>query len=243
MSRKPFLYQPLGTPKPVDDGLWIVDGPAIRFYGLPFPTRMTVVRLAGGLWLHSPVVPEAALLAAIDGLGPVRHLVAPNNIHYASVGAWAARYPDARVWAAPGVARRAASRKVPFPPAAPLGDAPPPDWAAEIDQVLVAGSRLLKEVAFFHRPTRSLILTDLIENFEPERLNAPMRLIARLAGNLAPRGGPTVDMKASFTDRAALAQAVERMLAWAPRRILIAHGAWIAQDGAAELARAFRWAR
>ena len=52
-------YDPLGVLKPVAENIWIVDGPEIRFrYALlriPFPTRMTVVRLPdGGLWLHSP---------------------------------------------------------------------------------------------------------------------------------------------------------------------------------------------
>jgi hypothetical protein len=52
-------YEPTGTLKPVTEGLWIVDGPVIGFGYLgmkfPFPTRMTIVRLAdGGLWLHSP---------------------------------------------------------------------------------------------------------------------------------------------------------------------------------------------
>jgi hypothetical protein len=59
-------YEPTGTLKPVTDGLWIVDGPAIGFgyLGLkfPFPTRMTIVRLAdGGLWVHSPTELPASL--------------------------------------------------------------------------------------------------------------------------------------------------------------------------------------
>ena len=53
-------YVPIGVPKPIGRDIWIVDGPVVRMrYGLgslPFPTRMTVVRLPDGrLWLHSPV--------------------------------------------------------------------------------------------------------------------------------------------------------------------------------------------
>src|SRR3546814_953818 len=73
-------YAPLNTLKPFGPDIWTVDGPEIRMdYGpssIPFPTRMTVVRLAGGgLWLHSPVAPEETLLAAIDRLGRVAWLV------------------------------------------------------------------------------------------------------------------------------------------------------------------------
>lgn len=52
--------------KPLVDNVWLVDGPVVRMsaHGLhiPFPTRMTVVRLASGdLWLHSPVALSEAL--------------------------------------------------------------------------------------------------------------------------------------------------------------------------------------
>ena len=93
-------YEPTGTLKPVTDGLWIVDGPAIDFgyLGLkfPFPTRMTIVRLAdGGLWVHSPTELSASLRGEVDALGRVRHLVAPNRIHYWWMEEWLAAYPGA----------------------------------------------------------------------------------------------------------------------------------------------------
>ena len=56
---------------------------------MPFPTRMTVVRLAsGGLWLHSPTQISDGLRAELDALGPVRHLVSPNRIHYSHMLSW-----------------------------------------------------------------------------------------------------------------------------------------------------------
>ncbi len=52
-------YDPVGTLKPVASGIWIADGPVIRFrylgLRLPFTSRMTLVRLAdGAIWVHSP---------------------------------------------------------------------------------------------------------------------------------------------------------------------------------------------
>src|SRR5262245_58158424 len=53
-------YPPLNTLKLVAEDVWIVDGPVIRF-GMSswpkmlFPTRMTIIRVAGGnLFIHSP---------------------------------------------------------------------------------------------------------------------------------------------------------------------------------------------
>ena len=115
-------YEPLNTLKPVARDIWLIDGPAIRFYGLPFSTRATVVRLENGdLWVHSPTHLTEDLRAELDALGRVRHLVAPNWIHYAHIAHWQAAWPGAVAWAAPGVAERAAKkgmalRCVPSPP-------------------------------------------------------------------------------------------------------------------------------
>lgn len=241
------LYEPLNALKPVAPGLWLADGPAIRMAipggHIPFPTRMTVVRLAdGGLWCHSPIAPDAGLFAAIDALGPVRHLVSPNMLHYAHIAAWKQRYPDAVAWASPGVRERAAGQHIAVAFDADLDDAPPPDWAETLDQLHFRGSRVLEEIVFLHRDSGTLILTDLIENFEPSRLPAGMRLLVRLAGSLDPDGKAPVDMRLTYFGRKRLARAcLARMLAWRPRQVILAHGRCYLQDGEAELRRAFRW--
>lgn len=241
------LYEPLNVIKPVAPGLWLVDGPEIRMAvpggHLPFPTRMTVARLAdGGLWCHSPIAPDGGLFAAIDALGPVRHLVSPNMLHYAHIAAWKQRYPDAVAWASPGVRERAANQHVAVTFDAALGDAPPPAWADTLDQLHFRGSRVLEEIVFLHRDSGTLILTDLIENFESSRLPAVMRLLVRLAGSLDPDGKAPLDMRLTYLGRKRIARAcLERMLAWRPRRVILAHGRCYLRDGEAELRRAFRW--
>jgi hypothetical protein len=236
-------YAPLGVPKAVAPDLWIVDGPEILFgylgIRLPFPTRMTVVRIDGGLWLHSPIALTDPLCEALAVLGPVRFLIAPNTLHYWWIADWKRRFPDAVVHAVPGLAERA---KRPVPIDHVLGDQPPPDWAGTIDQAVVLGS-LLNEVAFFHRPSRSLILTDLIENFEPARTRRWwLRWLLRLSGAADPDGKAPFDMQFTFRrQKSALRAAVERMIGWNPERIILAHGRWYERDGVAELKRAFRW--
>ena len=145
-----LVYAPLNTCKPLGPDIWIVDGPVVAMAALgmrmPFPTRMTVVRLAdGGLWCHSPTAPDASLFAAIDAIGPVRHLLSPNLLHYAHIAAWKQRYPQATAWASAGVRQRAASQRIEVHFDADLEDAPPPDWADSIDQMLFRGSRVMQE--------------------------------------------------------------------------------------------------
>jgi len=236
-------YEPLATLKPVVAGLWLVDGPQVRFYGMPFPTRMVVIRLNNGdLVLHSPIAFSQALADELTALGRVRHLVSPNWIHYAGIPGWQVAFPDAVTWAAPNVRARAAKHGVEVRFDRDLGDAPEAEWRGEIDQMIVCGSAVHQEVVFFHIASSTLILTDLIENFEPRNLRWWVRPLAWLGGVLAPDGSMPRDMRLTFrANRAALRAAVERMLAWAPERVIIAHGRWFESDGAGELRRAFGW--
>jgi hypothetical protein len=238
---RPTGYEPLYTLKPVAPDIWLVDGGWIRFYGLPFPTRMIVVRLScGGVWVHSPIFDPGGLADAVADLGPVRHLIAPNWIHYAWAPDWQARFPQAITWGSPGVAVRAESRGVRLHLDHVLTDAAPAEWAGQIDQRL-ADSGYHRELVFFHRASRSLILTDLIENFEPANMPLWSLPLLKLGRVCDPDGRMPRDMAVSFRlRRAHLRDVVETMISWAPERVLLAHGRCHLRDGVAELRRAFR---
>lgn len=242
------LYEPINALKPVAPDVWIADGPEARMTtpfggGMPFPTRMTIVRLHdGSLWCHSPIAPDETLFCEIDALGPVRHLVSPNLLHYASIAAWKARYPDALAWASPGVRGRAAAQRVEVTFDADLADAPPQAWAADLDQLRFRGSRVIEEFVFFHRSSATLILADLIENFERGKLTRGMRWLARIGGVLDPDGKAPLDMRMTFAGRKRLArEGFDRIMAWHPQRVILAHGRWYPENAEAELRRAFRW--
>jgi hypothetical protein len=201
---------------------------------------MTVVKLPSGrLWLHSPIRLDEALVEALSRLGPIAHVVAPNSIHYWWIRDWSDRFPEAQVWA---VARLAAGARLRVPAHFVIGGQPPSAWEGVLDQETVSGARIV-EADFFHRPSKTLILTDLIENFEGDRFNSFFyRWLARLGGAIDPDGKLPLDLRRSFPADE-LKRAVERMLAWSPEKIIIAHGRWYKSEGRAELQRAFRWLR
>jgi Domain of unknown function (DUF4336) len=237
-------YDPLETLKPFANQVWIVDGPEIGMsvLGLTFhfPTRMTVVRLANGdLWLHSPIALSERLARSIAALGPVRRLIAPNTFHYSYLASWRDRFPEARTYGAPGLAEKAKARLVLNET---LRETPPDAWGDAFDQCVTRGS-VLTEVDFFHRASRTLIVTDLIENFEPQRVRNPLlRSLIRMAGAADPDGKAPIDMRLSFLGhRGEVRKSARRMLAWAPERIILSHGRCYETNGVAELRRAFRW--
>lgn len=62
----------------LDEDLWVAERP----YSL-LGVRTTVVRLSdGGLFVHCPIALGDGLQAELAALGPVRHLVAANKLHY-----------------------------------------------------------------------------------------------------------------------------------------------------------------
>lgn len=235
-------YAPLNTLKPIGQDIWIVDGPDIRFFGLPFSTRMTVIRLKNGeIFLHSPTKITKDLHQDIAALGPVKYLISPNWIHYAYIADWAKACPGARSWAAPNVRKRAKKHGNAVRFDHDLADTAPDFWAKDITQMLVKGSRVHQEVVFFHRASRTLILTDLIENFEADAVPFWFRPIARLAGIMAPNGQMPVDMWMTFRRRQHLLKScVEKMIEWQPDYVVVAHGACFSQDCEAALRRSFR---
>ncbi len=238
-------YEPLNTLKPVAPDVWIVDGPVIdmtyAMFRLPFTTRMTVIRLSdGGLWLHSPTPLTAELRAEIDALGPIRALIAPNKIHYWWLPEWKAAYPEACAYAAPRVPERSKDHFADFD--AVLDGPAPPEWLGEIAQVSAPGS-FMTEVEFFHAPSRTLVLTDMIENFERERVQcAGLRFLMRLGGVLEPNGSMPRDLRVTFRKRKPeLRDAVQQMIDWSPQRVLLAHGRCYDENADSELKRAFAW--
>jgi len=240
------LYEPINTLKSVAPDVWIVDGPLVwmRYLGLklPFPTRMTVVRLASGrLFLHSPTVLTPSLQAALDEIGTVAHLISPNCLHYAHVAAWSAAYPHAETWASPGVEQRAHSKHITVSFTRALGESAAEEWQNDLGQLVIHGSRILEEVVFFHKCTKTLILTDLIENFELAKINPPYRRLVALSGAADPDGKAPLDMRWTFAGRKELArEGVIRMLAWKPERVILSHGRWYRERGTEEVLRAFR---
>jgi hypothetical protein len=230
------------TPRPLVEGIWVAEGPHLPDGRIPIPVRMTVVRLSdGGLWLHSPIDAMPGLVASVRALGEVRHLVAPNAVHLSWLPDWQKAFPEAKAWGAPGAPARARRKGLAVHWEPDLTDEAPPNWRGDLEQMVVRGSPVHKETVFLHRASRTLILTDLIENLEPRRLPVWLGVLARVGGVADPDGKAPPHLRAAFLDRRALRASVERLIGWAPERVVIAHGRIYEANGTAELRRAFRW--
>jgi hypothetical protein len=202
-----------------------------------FLTRMTVIRLDGGLCLHSPVAIDVPTRSAIEGLGEVRAIIAPSTFHHLFVASAQQAFPSARTYAIKGLEKK--RKDLRFDEL--LGDEPAALWADQMDQVVI-GNRIMREVEFMHRASGTLIATDLVENFRDETpgtnaiLRAWMRIFRMWGG---PRAAP--ELRLFTRDRDAARQALERLLAWDFDRAIIAHGELLDDKPKEAIREAWRW--
>ena len=132
--------------------------------------RMAVVKLANGdLWVHSPVELDARTRDAIDALGgKVAHVVSPNYEHVKYAKQWKLAYPDATLYGCPGLR----TKKPDIPYDCEVSTVAPEAWLGEFEvawfdseRAPVVDEPFFNEVVFFHKPTKSLMVTDVFWNY------------------------------------------------------------------------------
>lgn len=218
-------------------GIWTVEGNAIRFLSFPYDVRSTIVDLGGGgLFVYSPVQWTVAAPLLRD-LGRVDHIVPPNLLHHLFLGQWQAVCPHARLYAPPGLA----AKRPDLVFHAELGDRAEVAWSGTLEQRIVRGSVFMEEAIFFHVPSRTLLVGDVIENHDPARFGPLHRLVARANAMLAPNGTTPRNYRATFLHRAAARATIREVLGWKPRRVVPAHGPCVEDDVDAFLRHAFDW--
>jgi hypothetical protein len=158
-------------------------------------------------------------------------------MHHLFLGEWKAAFPDARIYSPPGLR----SKRPDLSFYGDLGGQPEDPWASVLDQRVVTGSLFMEEVVFFHRPSRTLILGDLVENHDPAVLSAWHRAVARANDMLAPHGTTARIFRLSFVRRAEARRRVNEILSWQAKRVVVMHGPCVEHDAEQFLRHAFSW--
>jgi hypothetical protein len=218
------------------EGLWVDARPFRAGPFLEIGTRMSVVRLGdGGLFLHSLVVIDEETRAALEGVGPVRFLVAGNKLHHLHLAGAVRVFPGAQLWGAPGLAEKRKDLRF----EGELGDEVPAAWQADLGSLAVRGIPRMNEVVFLHRPSRTLLVTDLCFNVRHSDFLAT-RLFMRANGAYG-RFGPSRLLRSLVRDRPALRASLQAILAWDFDRVVVTHGEVLERGGRDALRAGFAW--
>lgn len=203
--------------------------------GVVFPVRMTVARRGAGLVLWSPIAIDDQLAAELADLGPVTHIVAPNQFHHLYAAAAKRRYPSAQLLGAPGLAAKR--------PALPIdGALASGSLGDELTLFSTGGIPRLEEVVALHRPSGTLIVTDLVFHVLEARGVMSWLVFRCVAGTLG-RCAQSRLLRWLTTDRAAFASSLEELLTLDFDRLVMAHGEVIERGGRELLATATARAR
>jgi len=213
--------------------MWIYNTP-FRFLGVNIGARMTVIRLErGGLFLHSPVEWTEDIKKGLNSLGPVLFIVSPNHMHHLFMADYQEVYPEVRLYASPGL--REKRKDIKF--FGILQDKAEEAWQSELDQMIFYGHPLSQEVIFYHFKSRTLLLADLMMNFDTKK-SLLTKIVTKTLGIY---GGPVfpVASQLSLTEQAEAKISAKRILQWHFERIILSHGNIIENNGKEAFQQAF----
>ena len=211
----------------IADGVTIQRHP-LSMAGCKLGRVVTSLRLADGRTLvHSTASFSPEDVSSLKSCGEPSWLVEPTKIHDTCSAAGRAAFPEIPYLVPPTFdkATKLGSTLI--------GEAGSP-WGEEIEVIELAGIPKLREHVFFHKPSRTLVVADLIFNL-PESAGAWTRGLLRLVSGM--KSYPATSRLFWFytKDREALSDSLERMLEWDFERVVVGHGDPITVDAKAKV--------
>lgn len=214
------------------ENLWLLRYP-LRMLGVDLHRNVTVIRLRGGaLVIHStgPFTLEDA--AHITSLGKPGWILDTMLRHDTFARRGRETFPDAAYLAPEGFSKEVGFSTGPLLPA-------PAEWGDEIEVVRLEGVPSMEEHAVFHRPSRTLIVADLLFNFGPDA-PAWTRFLMWFAVGAKHDPGMARSMRLTAKDKAALRRSLAVVEAWDFDRIIVGHGDLVETDGKRRFSEALR---
>lgn len=213
--------------RPLAPDVHVLEAPQ-TFFGLEMGARMTVLSLDGGLLVHAPLGVDPAVLSS---LGEPRWVLAPNKLHHLYAGPWLEAGLEG--WAAPGLPEKR-------PDLAFHGTVGPDDqpFGPDVQLFPLACFPFSNEVVVYHRPSRTLVVTDLVFNLAP---TMPLSTRAAMWCACGYPGCRTTLLEQALMKRDVARRELKALLALDFDRLIMSHGEVIETGGRQALAGAFRW--
>jgi len=216
-------------------GIFLVDDES-TFMGVRAGHQMAVVRLGpqsgGGLWIHSPIAFSPDLWGQLDTLADPatpRHLIIPSRTHDLHIEEWLQHIPAETSFAPAAISRVHTDWQI----GQTLTDELVAPWSGELVHKRILGAPRVNEVAFLHKPSKTLILVDSVFN-----LRGPQSFLGGLMMRLnqCASGISTSRLfRFAIKDKRAFQASFQAVLAWDFERVVVGHGEVIEGHEVAQL--------
>lgn len=234
---------------------------------------------SGALAVFSPVALTEDVKRKVSEMGEVKYIAALDNEvclfsivirtllkihltkhsqHHIFLGPWHTEYPNAQVMGPEMLPEKRAKQNNENVPFSVLFSASKPvtsispEFDAEFDWEYVP-SHVNKELVFHHRPTRSLILADLMfnlpatEQFSKSGVDPNTGILSKIFNTLQSTKGDakwqqrTIWYGTSAKDRSGFSKSMEKIDKWGFERIIPCHGDVIEGEGKGIFEKVMRW--
>ena len=221
--------------KSAGKNVWIAEQDQIAF-GVNLGTRMTLIKSEtnNDLLAHSPIKPSKKLINEISKQGDLKWIVGPNKFHHLYIDSFRDAFPEAKVFLAPGLKEK----RNDIADAKEILSKHKYPWSDLLDFHVVHGAPLLNEVVFFHKTSKSLIVTDLGLNFGS---HSPLktRIFAKIFLTYNKFGWSKLEKMLFIKDRSLFKESLEKILLWDFEQILLPHGEIVTSNAKEQFQKAF----
>ena len=206
----------------------------LNLLGCRMGRAVTIIRLASGkLLIHSTADFSVQDLDDIRGLGEPGWLLEATNFHDTLASQGRAALPDIPYLVPPGFKNAESLGARPISSAAD-------QWAGEIEVIELGGMPAIREHVLFHRPSKTLIVADLIFNLDPSA-GAWTRIFLRATAGLKNFPGTSRLFRLWIKDRAAFNESIDRITHLEFERVIVAHGEPIVTNAKQRFLDALKW--
>lgn len=221
----------------IANDVWIIrKSNEIKIFG-DMGVCATLIQYAPGqIMILSPTRFSESDKTQIRELGNISWLVSPNPFHHLFLRPAQEAFPTARLAGPVETARKRENLKFDL---LFEGHGPWPWTSSTLTFRLTARRPLHEEFVFFHTPSKTLVVTDLLFNLQSEATG--VQHFFRKLNNVDRGLAMSRLSQLTFNDRKALKNTLLQILDLKPANLIVAHGEPVIGDAEAQLRESLSW--
>jgi hypothetical protein len=190
----------------------IINYEAHAGFGVTFPAKTFLIQDSKSYFIISPCdLPKETIDLLLES-NKVINFISPNNFHNLHIKKMKELFPNSKFY---GPKRSAKQSGVELNNSKHLS-------SEDIEFIYLEGNNTLSETCFYHKPSKTLIITDLFFNMKHE-MNISTKLAMLMAGTYKKLGTSRI-IKLSIKDKKAFKDSLNYILSLPIEKVVPSHG-------------------